>query len=286
MKQLFSILVLLLCASCKPAQTKERSAAGCDLRIISTAPALTEIVCAVGAIGTLAGRTDACDYPPELIRNTPVTGKFSYPNIEQVIALQPTHLLESFLVDPHTRSTIKNFGIKVEHIPCSRMGDIPIAIRRIGEITAHTNEAQKLARTIEDGLTRAVNDATNDTQRYRTLLLFDHTPPVTCAANTFVSELTALAGGINIAESLTKEYNSISLEWIVDQDPELIICFFKTNKAPVKLFKNRAGWQQIKAVKEGRVIAPENLDIICRPGPRVIQGVQELRKLIQGNFGP
>ena len=282
MKQLLSILMLLLCASCKPAQTKKWAAAGCDLRIISTAPALTEIVCAVGAADTLVGRTDACDYPPELVCNIPITGKFSFPNIEQVIALQPTCLLENFLVDPHTRSTIENFGIQVEHIPCSRIDDIPIAIRRIGELTAHVNEAQKLSQTIEDELARTINVSTLNTQTYRTLLLFDHTPPITCATNTFVSELTALAGGINIAKTLTKEYNNTSLEWIVDQDPELIICFFKTVDTPAKLFKNRIGWQQIKAVKEGRVIAPVNLDIVCRPGPRVIQGIQELRELIQG----
>jgi iron complex transport system substrate-binding protein len=161
------------------------------------------------------------------------------------------------------------------------MADIPAAIRRVGEITRHGDEAQQLAQNIENELTRLTKDAKIQTRNYRTLLLFDSNTPVTCGPETFVSELTALAGGSNIATSLTEEYDSISLEWIVAQDPELIICLFKTAAPPEELFENRAGWKEVKAVREARVIAPANLDIICRPGPRVLEGIRELRDCIE-----
>ncbi|MDA3923618.1 MAG: ABC transporter substrate-binding protein [Kiritimatiellae bacterium] len=281
LKRYISILLLLLCTGCKPNQTKVRSSEHRDARVISTAPALTEIICAIGASVNLVGRTDACDYPPELIQSIEIAGKFASPNIEQVLKMQPTHLLESFLVDPLKKTTIEKFGIKVEHIPCSRMCDIPAAIRRIGEITTHEESAEELAVSIEKQLIEAAQINQLSSKKYRTLLLFDHNTPVTCATNTFVSELTELAGGKNIADMLTREYDSISLEWIVKQDPELIICFYKIGRNPIEIFKNRAGWQQIKAVKEKRVIVPSDLDIICRPGPRVIEGIRELRKCIR-----
>jgi len=279
----FELILLLLCASCSPVQPERQRTEGGAVRIVSTAPALTEIVCAVGAAAMLAGRTDACDYPPELVGAIPVAGKFAYPNLEQVIALQPTHLLESFLVDPLKKSALEKFGIRVEHIPCDRMADIPAAIRRIGELTARSAAAQRLAGTIEAELERARAEAAGPMRKYRTLLLFDHNTPVTCGPGTFVSELTALAGARNIAGSLTKEYDTISLEWIVNQNPELIICFFKNGGDPLTLFKKRAGWMEITAVREGRVITPANLDIVCRPGPRVLDGLREMRRVIQLN---
>lgn len=251
------------------------------MRIISTAPALTEIVCALGAAATLVGRTDACDYPPEMLRNIPAVSKFASPNLEQVITLAPTHLLESFLVDPQKRSTLEKFGVSVEHIPCARMADIPVAIRRIGEITLHRDEAKALAGKIEGELSLQAAEAKKQLRHYRTLLLFDPNTPVTCGTNTFVSELVALAGGINVAESLQKEYDNISLEWIVEQDPELIICFFKIKGEPVESFRSRMGWRELRAVKDGRVLTPSNLDLVCRPGPRVLEGVREMRRLLQ-----
>lgn len=252
------------------------------MRVISTAPALTEMVCAIGATETLVGRTDACDYPPNLLRNIPVIGKFATPNLEQVIAFAPTHLLESFLVDPQTKSALESFGIRVEHIPCDRVADISIAIRRIGTITSHGDEAETLARKIESELALREREAKSQVRHYRTLLLFDPSTPVTCGPNTFVSEITALAGGINIAGSLKKDYDNISLEWIVEQDPELIICFFQSHTDAAAQFKNRAGWKEIRAVREGRVLTPTDLDLVCRPGPRVLEGVSEMRRLIQG----
>ena len=273
--------MLLLCASCKPLQQEAPQAQGENVRIISTAPALTEIVCAVGAAATLVGRTDACDYPPEMLRDIPAVSKFAAPNLEQVIALAPTYLLESFLVDPLKRSTLESFGIHVEHIPCDRMADIPVAIRRIGEITLHRDEAEALAGKIEGELSLRGAEAKEQLRHYRTLLLFDPNTPVTCGPNTFVSEIVALAGGINVAESLKKEYDNVSLEWIVEQDPELIICFFQSHGEPAEHFKGRMGWKELRAVREGRVLTPLNLDLVCRPGPRVLEGVREMRRLLQ-----
>lgn len=274
-----TLFALLLAAGCKPGREEAPRTAD-KLRIISTAPALTELVCAVGASDTLAGRTDVCNFPPEVTQRIPVTGKFAMPNIEQVIALKPTHLLECFLVNPSQKASLERFGIKVEHIHCSRMADIAPAIRRIGEITGHQDKAEKLASELEHELAQLRSDAAARNKVPRTLILLDHLTPITCGTNTFISEMVTLAGGNNIATSLKKEYDNISLEWIIEKDPELIICFFDLKTDPVEFFRSRTGWKNIRAVKEGCIIVPGKTDIICRPGPRVTEGIKELRECI------
>ncbi len=278
--KLTGILCALLLAGCKP--TVELSGETNDkIRIVSTAPALTELICAVGASASLVGRTDVCNYPPEIIENIPIAGKFAMPNMEQVIALRATHLLESFLVNPAQRESLERFNIKVEHIDYSLISDIPAAIQRTGKITAHTLEAQALATELETSLNQLTLQAERMKDKPRTLILLDHMSPITCGTNTFISEIAALAGADNIALSLKKEYDYVSLEWIVEQDPALIICFFEIKVDPIKFFRERAGWKQITAVREGRIIVPKNPDAICRPGPRVIEGVHELKSSIQ-----
>jgi iron complex transport system substrate-binding protein len=275
-----TLFALLLAAGCKPGSGKAPDTPE-KVRIISTAPALTELICAVGASETLAGRTDVCNYPPEVTQYTPVTGKFAMPSIEQVIVLKPTHLLECFLVNPAQKVNLERFGIKVEHIPCSRMADIAPAIRRTGVITGHRESAEKLACELELDLAKLRSDADARQRTPRTLILLDHLTPITCGTNTFVSEMVSLAGANNIATSLKKEYDNISLEWIIERDPELIICFFDLKADPVKFFQSRTGWKSIRAVREGRIIVPGKTDAICRPGPRVVEGIKELRECIE-----
>jgi iron complex transport system substrate-binding protein len=273
-----TVLYLLLTgAGCRPPAAAGTHASGA-VRIVSTAPALTEMVCAVGAADSLVGRTDACDFPLHIIGSVPVVGRYARPNLEQVIALRPSHLLESFLLNSAQAEMFEEIGIRIEHIECARIADIPAAARKIGRLTGHARQAGHLANEIERGLTQLTRQRGENNPR--TLILLDHLTPVTCGTNTFISEMAALAGADNLATNLQKEYDNVSLEWIVEQQPELIICFYAIEGSPVEHFAGRVGWRDIPAVINRHIVVPEKLDLICRPGPRVIEGIEELRRSI------
>ena len=232
--------VLVLAAGCRPDGGRQQTNPAA-IRIISTAPALTEMVCAVGACDLLVGRTDACDYPAEIINRVPVTGKFAMPNVEQILTLTPTHLLESYLVNPVQKNALERFGIKVEHIHCTLISDIPAAIRKTGEITGHVKQAEELSLKLETDLSLIKETRSRLNTPPRALLLLDHLTPITCGTNTSISEMATLAGTKNIASSLKKEYDNISMEWIIENDPDLIICFFEIKGNPLDFFRTRSG---------------------------------------------
>ncbi|MFO7937520.1 MAG: helical backbone metal receptor [Kiritimatiellia bacterium] len=272
-----ALLLTAGCRPCKPHIDDSKDA----VRIVSTSPALTEIVCAVGAAEMLVGRTDVCDYPPE-IRSIPIIGKFAMPNIEKVLVLRPTYMLESFLVNPIQRRTLEHSGVQVEHIGCARIADIPAATRRIGELTRHETQAERIALSLENSLRKLQQIRGKTKYPPRTLILLDHLTPVTCGTNTFISEMVSLAGGYNVATTLKKEYDNVSLEWIIKLKPELILCFYEIDGDPARHFCKRTGWKDIPAVKNGRIRVPQNLDLICRPGPRILEGIEALRRCIDG----
>ena len=280
------LCTLLLAGGCRAGHQMTGVEPVRPVRIVSTAPALTELVCAVGASDCLVGRTDICDYPPEVVKPIPAAGKFAMPNVETVLALKPTHLLESFLVNPVHGSMLERSGISVEHINCARIAEIPQAVRRVGELTGHTGQASVLAERLETGV-RALEEARRMPEECpRTLILLDHLTPVTCGTNTFISEMVSLAGGNNIAFSLRKEYDTVSLEWIIERKPQLILCFYEITGDPLEHFSARTGWKNIPAVKAGRIAVPRRLDLICRPGPRFLEGIEELRKCIDSTLDP
>ena len=98
----------------------------------------------------------------------------------------------------------------------------------------------------------------------------------------FLSEVVALAGGRNLGDDLeNKDYTTISPEWVVARDPDVIVCLYGGgDEAALERVSSRVGWGGVKAVRDGRVYADFNLDAVCRPGPRVLEGVSEMARMI------
>ena len=270
--------VLLLLSGCS--RTAKQPDAAC-LRLVSTAPNLTECVFAVGAGDLLAGRTESCNYPPETVRGIPVTGGFGTPWLEPLLAVRPTHVLETVLADPDLRRRLEALRIPVVHVPCTRLDEVPEALRQIGALTGHTNQADRVAAALRAGIDQARAEAASQTAHPRVLLLFAADSPVTSGCHAFVSELLELAGGINVGSESTADYYRISLEWLLKQDPDVILCLFDTpGGEPVAQFEKQTGWKALSAVRQRRVYTVPDLDTASRPGPRLLEGLDQLKTVL------
>jgi iron complex transport system substrate-binding protein len=96
-------------------------------------------------------------------------------------------------------------------------------------------------------------------------------------------EVIERAGGKNIIEGKVA-YPQISLETLIEKQPDVIILSHMTKvQNPLKEVKKRANWDKLKAVREGRVYAID-ADIIDRPGPRLIQAVEILHRMLYPKF--
>ncbi|MBP5226084.1 MAG: iron chelate uptake ABC transporter family permease subunit [Kiritimatiellae bacterium] len=253
-------------------------------RYASAAPNLTEMIYALGAEDHLVGRSTACD-TPEAVLALPTIGPFAAPDAQSVLALHPTHLFATFLVDPALRPLLTEAGVTVVEIPCSRLGEIPDALETLGHWTGKADQARTLADHIRKGL-RAFRSgrtqATGKTAR-RVLALLDPQQPFTAGRETLISDLLTGCGVQNLGDLYPQkaDYFIADLAEIARLDPDLILCLFKTDGAdPSALFSGKIGWEALRAVRSGRVYAVPHLDTLIRPGPRILNGLQELRNIL------
>jgi iron complex transport system substrate-binding protein len=92
--------------------------------------------------------------------------------------------------------------------------------------------------------------------------------------------MLSLAGGANAGNIASSDYAQLSLEQLVAQNPDIIILGSATfgGQTP-ELVAARPGWGDIKAVKDNAVYTFDD-NLVSRPGPRVVDGLEQLAKLI------
>ena len=250
------------------------------MRLVSTAPHLTECVCAIGAGHLLVGRTATCDYPPEVVSEISVVGDFAVPWLEPLLAVRPTHVLETVLSDPALRDRLTALNIPVVHVPCTRLDQIPDALRQLGTLCNRSARANQLADEIQSGIERARQAASSRQTRPRVLLLFAPDVSITAGPNAFVTTLLELAGGVSAGHDLEADYPRVSLEWIITQDPDLLLCIFETTLPPLEVYAGQTGWRSLRAVRSGRVYTVTDLNTVSRPGPRVLDGIAQIKAVL------
>ena len=251
-------------------------------RVISLAPNLTEIICAIGAADQLAGRTSVCDYPPALLKKVPVIGNFGAPSLEQLVAAWPTLVVDVALEDEAIGRQIAKLGLRHERIACRTLDDIPAAIRRLGALLHRETGAEPLAAQLAAGIAAARKTAAARTNAPLVYAEIWSDPPMTCGKKTFLAELIALAGGRNLGDVSGRDYYAISAEWILAHQPDVVLCFYMADEKHLpERFAARPGWSVLPALKNGKIYGGFDNNLMLRPGPRALEGLRVLQKCFQ-----
>lgn len=244
-------------------------------RIVSLSPAATEIVCAVGAFDRLVARSDFCDYPPE-VKSLPSVGGFDGKtvSIETILAFSPdfvymTKGMHDFLVRP-----LESQGIRTYLSEADSVQSILDEISEIGRITGNQKKAAEVCKAIADEL-EEIRSLSSDERPSVYWEIWD-SPYMSIGANSFLNELVFIAGGENIFSEVRQTYPIVSDEAVIAANPAVIF-ISDTYKNGEEAIKARDGWQNVDAVKNGRIYSL-NADIISRPGPRIAQAAELLHK--------
>jgi iron complex transport system substrate-binding protein len=117
---------------------REVTIAGRPERIVSLAPANTEIVAALGALDRLVGVTTFCDYPPE-VASIPKVGDFVQPNLEAIAAADPDLVLVTGGVQAEVVGRLEELGATVltvdpQSVACA-IWSTPSTMRGPGRLT-------------------------------------------------------------------------------------------------------------------------------------------------------
>lgn len=242
-------------------------------RAVSLAPNLTEIVFAVGAGDKLVGVTTFCDYPAEALKIQKI-GDTQTPNIENIIALKPQIVLVSTASQMENFSqTLEQQGITVFVTDPNGLEDIYKTVYQVGEIFGYGEKA----REIVGDLKRRVADVearTTSSIDTKVFLQISKEQLFTVGRDSFMTDLISRAGGASVTSNVATAYPKISKETALALNPDAIILSdSEDNREPNDVFRNSP------AVKNGKIFKI-NAELLSRPGPRIVDGLEQMAKAL------
>jgi iron complex transport system substrate-binding protein len=272
-KRILFILTMLF--SCSIVQAAEKL----PQRIISLAPANTEILYALNLGDKIVGVTSYCNYPPQCKQKEKV-GDFSNPNIEKIAALKPDLILATGLEQNPAVERLKKLGFKVYVIDPQNFNELFDGITRVGELTGTGTYAFILNQSIKARIAKLMQMITDRIDKPPKIFIeISVQPLMTASRNTFLDEMLNMLRAINVAGNLSRPYSQISEEFVIRQDPDYIIL---TGAQTGNYFLANKAWGETKAVQQKHLIDDINPDLMLRPGPRLIDGLEQLAEKIYG----
>jgi len=246
-------------------------------RIVSLAPSLTEIVYAVGAGDRLVGRTRYCDYPSE-VKNVAEIGDTMTPSVERIIALKPQVVLVS------TASQLEAFTKQLDqqkivvYVTNPRsLEEVFRSISTLGDLFGTHDQAEKLVADLRrraDAITTAVGETKPITVFYQV----SDEPLYTIGRESYLTDLVRRAGGISVTADVAGAFPRFSDEAALAARPEAIILptggsMSTANSALAVSLKKSP------AALNNRVYKI-NEDHLQRPGPRLVDGLEEMARAL------
>jgi iron complex transport system substrate-binding protein len=286
------------------------------MRIVSLLPSTTEIVCALGLEENLLGITHECDYPrsvtdkPRLTASRISHESMSSAEIDHAVRsqldghgsiydldeatlreLKPDLILTQELCEVCAVSykTVERAArmfeadVKVVSLEPNTIDDVFENIRMVGELTGRAAQADKLVDDLRARLDRVRERTDNVDHRPRTLMLEWLEPPF--APGHWVPEQVAIAGGDSAFGKAGKKSVVTTGQEIRAYAPEVIVLipcgYYKEDILRQLPSANLPeGWNDLPAVKSGEVWATDATSYFSRPGPRVVDGVEILAKVL------
>lgn len=252
-------------------------------RVVSLAPSTTETLFALGAEGLLVGRDPQSNYPPEALKVPSVGATFPRLSPETVLRLRPELVLAAGTISPEDVELLSRLGLRVYAATISEhMGDVYADLRAIATLVGREADGEALiaqiARRVQELQKRL--EGVERPRVYYELDATDSNRPWIPGRTSFIAELIRLAGGENIGDSREKSYVQIGIESLLAAGPDVIIVGASGERgARVEAVLERSSWRTLEAIRSGRVHVVDD-DLVSRPGPRVVEGLEALARVI------
>jgi iron complex transport system substrate-binding protein len=250
-------------------------------RIVSLLPSNTEILYKLGVGDTVVGVSDFDNYPKEVASKDKIGGMEF--NLEKIISLKPDLVLDHgsrHHQEDALMGKLKDAGIPVYVVKeATKINDIYDTIEEIGKLTGTEQKAKNEVKEEQKSMAKIEEIGKNISPDKQKSIWIEVSPSpelYTAGKGTFIDEGLSLIGAKNVAGN-TEGWPLITEEAAIQNNPDVIITTYGSD-APKKVME-RKGWQNVKAVQDKQVI-DVNSDKLTRPGPRIVEGIEELAKAV------
>ncbi len=259
---------------------REVTIKGVPERIISLSPSNTEVSFGLGLDERIIGVTEYCNYPPEA-QEKGIVGGFASPSIEKIVELEPDLVLASTIHDEEV-PRLEEMGIAVLVVESSRVEELFESMTLVAKVTGVEEAGAALINSMQERID-AVQDKVADIEPENRVQVFYEVysdPLMSAGKGAFINEIISLAGGENIFADVEDNYPQISAEEVADRQPDIILFpdYHGTSATVLDEMSGRPGWESVPAVENENIHAISD-DIFARPGPRIVEAIEEAAAL-------
>jgi len=252
-------------------------------RIVSLAPSNTEIIYALGLEDKLVGTTDYCDYP-EAAKSKPRVASYTTPNLEKVVSVQPDLILAEAIHEKTALPAMENLELTVIVTSAKSLDTVLNDIKLVGQVNGRSKAAEGLVDSLTERIQAVVSKTATLTpeQRPGVLYVVWHDPIWTMGRETFINDLIWKAGGVNVFAADFEKSRVVSLEAIIQKNPQVIIVSGMATTADL-IYNNMMKETRLAGVdarRNNRVYKISDANLIERPGPRIVDGLEEAARLL------
>ena len=293
----FTLLVVLSFAACTPAANaganpialtdglgRPVSLAAPAKKIVSMAPSNTEILFSIGAGEQVIGRDEFSDYPAEASSLPSVGGSMGTYSIETIASLKPDLVLAAEINTPEQVKALEDVGLTVYYLSNPKdLDGLYANLKTVGQLAGRESEADALVQSLQKRV-KAVEDKLAPISSIITVFYemdgSDPAKPWTAGQDSYLSQLVRMVLGSNVGDSMKGDYVQMSQEALLVQNPSIILLGDAAYGVTPEQVAARPGWSALQAVKDNRIYAFDD-NLISRPSPRLVDGLEALAKLLR-----
>lgn len=245
-------------------------------KIISLAPSVTEMLFAIGLEDQIVGVTNYCDYPEE-VSQLDTIGSITEPNVEVIVDKDPDLIISAGITSMEIINRLEDLGFTVISFNPENIQEVFSVINRMGLVTGNINEASDVVNDMETRMNKILNLVETREERPEVLYEIWNDPIVTAGSNNFIDNMINLAGGKNLGAEVDSGWPQVSMEVLIDLDPDVYIStpHSADHQVTQEEILNRDNFEVLTAIQNERVYVIDQ-NVISRPAPRLIDGLKML----------
>jgi len=251
-------------------------------KIVSLIPSNTEILFALGLEKEVVGVSDFDNYPEAATKKTKIGGMEF--NVEKIIGLNPDLVLaheSSMSSSKDGFKQLEDAGITVFIVKdATNFDDTYESIDVISEVTGTEKNGDEIIKDMKDDLAVIEDKAKTLKEKKKVWVEVSPSPEIyTAGKGTFIDEMLSAINAENAASELDG-WAKVSEEQPVAYNPDVIVTTYGYyTENPKKQVMARKAWREVSAIKNNNIYDVHS-DKVTRPGPRLIEGVEELAQAI------
>jgi iron complex transport system substrate-binding protein len=253
-------------------------------RIVSLAPAITEVIFALDSEDRLVGVTDSCDYP-EAANQIPNVSCWFEPDLEKLIALEPDLVLGLETAHQRLQPEMDDKGIHMILVNPTSVDAALDVVLDLGGLLDASQAAEICVHSLRARLTVLAHKVAEipHEKRITVCRVLDLVDDRLIVAGplSFQFDVISKAGGLNVTGQYRSAYPKVTWHQLEQWDPDMIF-FCGSDRQFIPRLKTDSKWLTLKAGRTGRLYQYD-CGLTCRTGPRIVDMAELLFNTLYEN---